>query len=60
MSTKAPGTIAPQGQNLRRALRWMSDRRQHDLSSIEEASQRFDLSPIEEEFLLREHARLTH
>jgi hypothetical protein len=37
----------------------MSDNRQHELSAIEAASRRFDLSPIEEEFLLREHARLT-
>jgi len=59
MNTRVPGKIAPPGENLRRAMRWMSDNRQHDLSAIEEASRRFDLSPIEEEFLLREHARLT-
>ena len=49
----------PRGENLRRAMRWMSDNHRHDASTIEEASRRFDLSPIEEEFLLREHARLT-
>jgi hypothetical protein len=59
MNTRVPGKIVPQGENLRRAMRWMSDNHQHDVSAIEEASRRFDLSPIEEEFLLREHARLT-
>jgi hypothetical protein len=58
MNTEAPGKLIPQGENLRRAIRWMSDRRQHDPAAIEEASRRFDLTPLEEEFLLREHARL--
>jgi len=58
MNTKVPGKLMPHGENLRRAVKWMSDRRQHDAATIEEASRRFDLSPIEEEFLLHEHARL--
>lgn len=46
-----PG-LRPHGEQLRKALRWLSDH--HDLSrdAIEEASIRYDLSPNEEEFLL--------
>ena len=31
----------------------MSDHHQHDISAIEEASLRFALSPLDEEFLIR-------
>ena len=48
--------LLPQGEALRRALRWLSDERRHDAQAIEEAARRFDLTPLEEEFLLR-HAR---
>jgi len=40
------------GEQLRKAIRWMSDFHQHDREAVEEASIRFDLSPLEEEFLL--------
>lgn len=50
--------VVPKGQGLRLAIRWMSDEGRHDLSAIEEACRRFDLSPAEEEFLLREARRL--
>ena len=43
-------------ESLRRALRWLSDQRRHDAAAIEEAARRFDLSPADEEFLLR-HCR---
>ena len=49
--------LLPQGESLRRALRWLSDERRHDAAAIEEAARRFDLTPVEEEFLLR-HFRL--
>ena len=52
------GRVVPRGQGLRRALRWMSDEGRHDLSAVEEACRRFDLSPAEEEFLLFEARRL--
>jgi len=51
--------ILPEGDSLRRALRWLSERRLEDPKAprakiISEASERFDLSPVEEEFLLRD------
>jgi hypothetical protein len=49
-------TVLPKGESLRRALRWLSDEGRHDAAAIEEAAQRFDLSPSDEEFLLR-HCR---
>ncbi len=39
---------------LRDAVRWLSDLGKHDAAAIEEACRRFDLSPADEEFLLRE------
>ena len=50
-------TVLPKGESLRRALRWMSDEGRHDAAAIEEAARRFDLSPADEEFLLR-HCRV--
>lgn len=46
------GTLLPRGESLRRALRWLSDQARHDAAAIQEAAQRFDLSPADEEFLL--------
>lgn len=57
MNSLTHGKIRSPGENLRRAIRWLSDNRRHDAAAIEEASKRFDLSPIEEDFLLRESAR---
>lgn len=51
-------TVLPKGESLRRALRWLSDQGRHDAAAIEEAARRFDLSPSDEEFLLR-HCRST-
>jgi hypothetical protein len=45
--------ILPHGERIRRAIRWISGQSHHDSATIEEASQLFDLSPIEEDFLLR-------
>jgi hypothetical protein len=47
-------TVLPHGESLRRALRWLSDEHRHDAAAIEEAARRFDLSPAEEDFLLRQ------
>jgi hypothetical protein len=51
------GGIQPQGQSLRNALRWLDDRVQDDprldrTKLVGEAAIRFDLTPVEEEFLL--------
>lgn len=48
----------PAGQGLREALRWLSASGRHDAAAIEEACRRFDLSPLDEEFLLAEGRRL--
>lgn len=49
-------TIQPKGEKTRQAVRWISDMRQDGDNRpihllIEEASQRFNLSPKDEEFL---------
>jgi hypothetical protein len=49
-------TLLPRGEALRRAVRWLSEEGRHDAAAIEEAAIRFDLSPLEEDFLLREAA----
>jgi hypothetical protein len=46
-------SLLPKGENLRRAVQWMSDQHCHDKKTIEEAAKRFDLTPLEEEFLLK-------
>lgn len=49
---------APAGDGLRGALRWLSAEGRHDARAVEEACRRFDLSPLDEEFLLAEARRL--
>ena len=49
--------ILPAGEHVRRAVRWISDRRQEQvelsaLALVCEASRRFDLSPLEEEWMI--------
>jgi hypothetical protein len=48
----------PPGQGLRNAVRWLSASGRHDAAAIEEACRRFDLSPLDEEFLLAEARRM--
>lgn len=45
--------VLPHGEQLRRAVRWLSEQGRHDAAAVEDAAQRFDLTPLEEEFLLR-------
>ena len=52
MSDKDP--VLPEGENLRRALRWLSEHAPISAQTINEAGVRFDLTPKEEEFLLHE------
>ncbi len=52
MLSQHPGLIL-HGESLRRAIRWMSDFHAHDQHAVEEACLRFDLSPLEQEFLLQ-------
>lgn len=51
------GGIIPEGEELRRALKWLAERRLESPSAprmqlIDEAALRFDLSPTEVEFLI--------
>ena len=46
--------IVPRGDALRRAVAWLAGHGAWTPSLIEEACQRFDVSPEDEEFLLRE------
>lgn len=52
-----PGRL-PAGDGLRSALRWLSAEGRHDAAAIEDACKRFDLSPLDEEFLLAEARRM--
>jgi hypothetical protein len=54
--------LVPQGELLRRAMRWLDERRREGIELprarlVEEASLRFNLTPFEEEFLLQTWAR---
>ena len=46
------GGLLPHGEGLRRALRWIGEHGDHSAAALEEAARRFDLSPLEEAFLL--------
>ncbi len=43
--------IVPEHEGLRRAVRWLSEQRRYDAAAIDEAARRFDLSPLDEQFL---------
>ncbi|MGW8367616.1 MAG: hypothetical protein ACWGPN_02920 [Gammaproteobacteria bacterium] len=44
--------LLPAHEDLRRAVAWLGGLDRVDLASIDEAAQRFDLSPLDEDFLL--------
>ena len=51
-------TIQPQGEDLRKAVKWVSEERKFNPEKelkavIEEACMKFDLSPKDADFLLR-------
>ncbi len=51
-------SIQPKGEDLRRAVKWVSEERKYDPEKeqkalIEEACIKFDLSPLDADFLLR-------
>ena len=50
---KSAGPLLPEHEGLRRAVQWLATQTSWDAKIIEEASLRFDLSPIDEDFLLR-------
>ncbi|MFZ5555238.1 MAG: hypothetical protein ACOZDY_00720 [Pseudomonadota bacterium] len=46
------GSAIPEREGLRRAAAWLAEQPQRDARTIEEASRRFNLSPLDEQFLL--------
>jgi len=51
-------TIQPEGEQIRKAVRWISEEKQASpgkshLKLIEEAGIKFNLSPVEEEYLAK-------
>ena len=50
--------LVPQGDALRHAVAWLAEHESWTPQLIEEACQRFDLTPADEEFLLAEYRRL--
>jgi hypothetical protein len=54
--TLAP--LVPKGEALRRAVMWLAEHREWSPARVNEASLQFDLSPLDEEFLLREARRV--
>ena len=51
-------TIQPEGEDLRRAIKWISEMRQEEPDKsltrlVEEAGAKFDLPPKDQEFLYR-------
>ena len=62
MSEGGAGDLGPHGESIRRALRWLDERAREEpkedrLKLVAEAARRFDLSPLEEDFLLGSWAR---
>ncbi len=58
MAEGGGGNLLPHGESLRRAIRWLDDRVKEEpgvdrARLVGEAAARFDLSPLEEDFLLR-------
>ena len=52
--TKSTHSLLPEGENLRRAIRWLAEHAPPTADLINQAACRFDLTPLEEDFLLRE------
>jgi hypothetical protein len=57
---KSASSLLPEHEDLRRAVQWLATQTSWDAKTIEEASLRFDLSPIDEEFLLRNFRDARH
>ena len=48
--------MIPDREALRRAVQWLAEQGPCTVKTVEEASRRFDLTPLDEEFLLRQLA----
>ncbi|QBQ55290.1 hypothetical protein [Nitrosococcus wardiae] len=51
MSAENP--LLPRGEELRKALRWLWEQGEITGKTIEQASRQYNLSPLEEDFLIR-------
>jgi hypothetical protein len=49
--------LIPRKERLLQAIKWLGEQKRRDVSVIEEAAKRFDLSPKDEDFLLQEWRR---
>lgn len=49
---KRTDSLLPEREGLRRAVAWLAEQPSRDARTIEEACRRFDLSPVDEDFLL--------
>ena len=47
-------SVIPEGEAPRRAFQWLAEQGHCTLKTVENASLRFDLTPRDEEFLLRQ------
>ena len=56
--TTGAKSVVPVHEGLRRAIAWLAAQDAWSLRAIEEACQRFDVAPADEEFLLAEYRRL--
>lgn len=54
----ASAHLLPEHEGLRRAVAWLLERGRWTPELVDEAGRLFDLSPLDEEFLLNEAARL--
>jgi hypothetical protein len=43
----------PKKENLRKAIKWLSERQSFTLEAIEHSAKLFDLSPLDEDFIIR-------
>ena len=53
-------TVQPEGESLRNAIRWLLEHRPTTRQRVSDAARRFDLSPLEEEFLATEFLKQEH
>ncbi len=47
----------PKKENLRKAIKWLSERQTYTLEAIEHAARLFDLSPLDVDFIMRHFRR---
>lgn len=52
--------LEPHGEALRQALHWLSENAPVTRDAIDEAARRFNLSPLEEEFLFKEFLKKSY